>query len=256
MTAFEDHFSPVSDGYRRHRPGYPPELFAWLAEHAPHRRLAWDCATGTGQAAGALACHFDRVHATDASAAQINKAPEMPGVTFAVAPAEASGLPDESVALVTVAQALHWFNLDAFYAEVRRVLSPGGIVAAWSYGLIRTGTPALDALLRGFHDADMAPYWPDERRHVITGYRDLPFPFETLDAPAFAMACHWNLDQLTGYLATWSAVARCREATGTDPLEALRARLLPCWGDPQSVRTVHWPLALRAGRADSGGSHA
>jgi SAM-dependent methyltransferase len=256
MTAFEDHFSPVSDGYRRHRPGYPPELFDWLAARAPHRRLAWDCATGTGQAARELARHFDRVQATDASAAQIARAAPVAGVHFAVAPAEASSLPGETVALVTVAQALHWFNLDAFYAEVQRVLSPGGLIAVWSYGLVRTGTPAVDAALLDFHDAEMGAYWPEERRHVVTGYRDLPFPFETLDAPAFAMQCHWNLEQLMGYLGTWSAVARCRQATGTNPLEALRARLLPCWGDPRAMRIVRWPLALRAGRAGSVGTHA
>jgi ubiquinone/menaquinone biosynthesis C-methylase UbiE len=256
MTAFEDHFTPVSDGYRRHRPGYPPELFDWLAAHAPHRRLAWDCATGTGQAARELARLFDRVQATDASAAQITRAAPVPGVRFAVAPAEASGLPGESVALITVAQALHWFNLEAFYAEARRVLSPGGLIAVWSYGLIRTGAPALDAALLGFHDMDMGPWWPEERRHVVTGYRDLAFPFETLDPPAFTMECHWNLAQIMGYLGTWSAVARCRQATGTDPLAALRARLLPCWGDPAVPRTVRWPLGLRVGRAGSDGSHA
>jgi SAM-dependent methyltransferase len=256
MSGFTDHFAAVSDGYRRHRPGYPPELFAWLADRAPHRRLAWDCATGTGQAARELARHFDRVEATDASAAQIRKARPCDGVVFRVAPSEAGGLGDHSVSLVTVAQALHWFNVEAFYGEVRRVLSAGGLIAVWSYGLVRTGEPAIDASLAAFHDTELGSYWPPQRRHVVNGYRDLPFPFDTLDTPGFTMQRHWNLEQLTGYLGTWSAVARCREATGTEPLDALRRRLAPLWEDPAAVRAVRWPLTLRVGRAGSGPSHA
>ncbi|OOG28087.1 SAM-dependent methyltransferase [Thioalkalivibrio denitrificans] len=256
MSDFKDHFAPVSDAYGRHRPGYPPELFDWLAGLAPHRRLAWDCATGTGQAAGELSRHFDEVRATDASARQIDTAEPRPGVTFAVAPAEASGLPDHSAALVTVAQALHWFNTDAFYAEVCRVLSSGGVIAVWSYGLLETGDARIDAALLSFHDADMGPYWPPERRHVVNGYRDLAFPFQQLDTPEFAMQCHWNLEQLTGYLGTWSAVARCRDATGEDPVERLRSRLDPIWGDLARVRQVRWPLALRVGRVPSAAAHA
>jgi SAM-dependent methyltransferase len=256
MSDFTDHFAPVSGDYRRHRPMYPPELFDWLAGVVPHHRLAWDCATGTGQAAGELTRHFDQVVATDASPHQIAMAEAHPGVTFAVAPAESSGLSDHSVALVTVAQALHWFNLDAFYAEVRRVLSPGGVVAVWSYGLIRTGDTPIDAALDAFHDTDMGPYWPPERRHVVNGYRDLAFPFHTLDTPDFAMLCRWNLQQLTGYLGTWSAVARRREATGEDPLEALRERLGPLWGDAACAREVCWPLSLRVGRIPGDVSHA
>lgn len=256
MNGFTDHFAPVSDEYGRHRPGYPPALFAWLAGLVPHHRLAWDCATGTGQAACLLVRHFDRVVATDASVQQIDKAGSCPGVEFRVAPAEASGLSGHSVALVTVAQALHWFNLDAFFSETRRVLSPGGVIAAWSYGLIRTGDARIDAVLDAFHDTDMHPYWPPERCHVVNGYRDLDFPFPLLEAPALDMQCAWNLDRLMGYLGTWSAVARCRDATGQDPLEPLRERLASLWGDPAQARSVRWPLALRVCRVPAGPGHA
>lgn len=256
MSGFTDHFAPVATDYQRHRPSYPPALFTWLAQEAPHHDLTWDCACGTGQAAGALAGHFRRVLATDASEAQIRAAQEIPGVAFEVAPAESCPADDGSVALVTVAQALHWFNGQAFHRELGRVLSPGGLLAAWSYGRLETGTPALDALLHRFHDQSLAPWWPPERRHVINGYRDLTLPFEPLQTPDFAMQCHWNLPQLMGYLGTWSAVARCREATGQDPLQALAPALAAAWGDAATPRPVSWPLTLRVQRAPGEPTHA
>lgn len=256
MTGFTDHFAPVAADYGRHRPGYPPALFAWLASLAPHHELAWDCACGTGQAARGLAGHFRRVLATDASETQVRTAEAIPGVEFRVAPADACPADDGSVALVTVAQALHWFNGGPFHRELRRVLSPGGLLAAWSYGRLETGEPALDVLLRVFHDETLGPWWPPERRHVLNGYQDLALPFEPLETPDFAMHCHWNLPQLLGYLGTWSAVARCREATGRDPLTDLRAALVAHWGDPESVCAVRWPLTLRVTRAPGAPAHA
>ncbi len=256
MTSFTDHFAPVAADYGRHRPGYPPALFAWLASLVPHQALAWDCATGTGQAARGLAEHFQRVLATDASNAQIRAAEAVPGVDYRVAPATECPADDGSVALVTVAQALHWFNGDPFHRELRRVLSPAGLLAAWSYGRLETGEPALDALLRALHDETLGPWWPSERRHVLNGYRDLALPFEPLETPDFAMHCHWNLPQLLGYLSTWSAVARCRQATGQDPLADLAAALAARWGDPEQSRTVRWPLSLRVTRASGAPAHA
>jgi len=248
-TAFTDHFAGVATHYACHRPSYPPELFAWLASQLLERRLAWDCATGSGQAAVALADHFDAVLATDASSSQIEAAKPWPGVQYRVAPAEASGLEAQSVDLVTVAQALHWFDLGTFYAEVRRVLKPGGLLAVWTYGVFRLEGGAagqLQELLDRFYWQTVGPYWPAGRRHVENGYAELRFPFDELTVPCFAMQVDWSLDDLAGYLRSWSATSRYREQVGVDPVAELTRELAPLWGE--APRQVSWPLSLKVGR--------
>lgn len=247
MSEFKDHFSALAADYASFRPRYPATLFADLAAVAPGRRLAWDCATGNGQAAEGLAAHFAEVVATDASAAQIAAARGPANVRFAVAPAEASGLQEASVDLILVAQAAHWFDLPAFYAEAARVLRPGGVLALLTYTGVRVNA-ALDPLLREYHQVTVGPYWPPERAHVENDYRTLPFPWPELAFPVQEMSTEWSLDQLIGYLGTWSATSRCREQTGQDPLPALRARLAPLWGAPEQTRRVWWPLPLRIAR--------
>jgi SAM-dependent methyltransferase len=173
------------------------------------------------------------------------------GVRYAVAPAEASGLEDESVDLVTVAQALHWFDHDAFYAEVRRVARPGCVIAAWTYTLANVRDAAegpVNEIIQSFY-AEMAPWWPPERAHVEAGYQTIPFPFEPIDAPAFEMRATWPAERLVGYFGTWSAVLRYRRQTGHDPLEALTARLREAWPDPAEAKDIRWPIAMRIGRA-------
>lgn len=247
MTEFKDHFSTLATDYASYRPRYPERLFADLAAICPGHELAWDCATGNGQAAEGLARHFSTVRATDASAAQIAAARGPANVVFAVAPAEASGLADASADLVLVAQAAHWFDLPAFYAEVERVLRPGGVLALLTYSGVRINA-ALDPLLQEYHQVTVGPYWPPERAHVENDYRTLPFPWPEIPFPAQTMTAEWGLDQLMGYLGTWSATARFREQQGLDPLPALRARLLPLWGDPEKALAVCWPLPVRIGR--------
>jgi hypothetical protein len=146
-----------------------------------------------------------------------------------------------------VAQALHWLDLPAFYAEARRVGRPGAAIAAWTYGRIRV-SPAVDEVVTSLYEGIVGPYWPAERRHVESGYRDLPFPFEPLPAPPLRLEADWPLQRLTSYLASWSAVQRCKDATGRDPVEAVRAALAAAWGPAEGVRRVEWPLAIRAGR--------
>jgi SAM-dependent methyltransferase len=243
---WKDHFSHASDDYRRWRPGYPAALFEWLASEAPSTELAWDCATGNGQAAVALAKCFGRVVATDASAAQIREAEACPGVEYLVAPAEKAPLEDASVDLVTVAQALHWFDIERFHAEARRVLKPGGLVAEWGYqlGLV---SEAIDPIVLHFSAVTVGPYWPPERALVDAGYSDVAFPFHNIEAPDFAMTARWELDRFVAYLGTWSSVAGYRRAVGEDPLPALREELAPLWGSGE--REIRWPLLLRVGRA-------
>ncbi|MBM4180550.1 MAG: class I SAM-dependent methyltransferase [Betaproteobacteria bacterium] len=247
MAAFKDHFSTRSSGYAAFRPGYPTELFEYLASLTPGHDLAWDCATGSGQAAQGLAGHYTRVWATDASVAQIDAAAPQAGVEFRLAPAQASGLPDRSVDLVTVAQAAHWFDLPAFYAEVRRVLKPDGLLAIWCYERL-TIEPTLDAIVEEFYGGLLGPYWPQERRLVESGYRDMDFPFAELPAPAMPMTASWTLDQLLGYFSTWSALKAYQKATGEDPLPVLREHLALAWISLDQAKTIKWPLSVRLGR--------
>lgn len=246
--SFTDHFGSVSGAYAHYRPTYPAPLFTWLTGVAPTRRQAWDCATGTGQAAIALADHFDAVVATDASAGQLAAARPHPGVHYRQAPAESSGLETDSVDLATVAQALHWFDRPRFFAEVERVLRPGGVLAVWSYGIPHLEGEAPDALLQQFYADIVGPYWPPEKALVENGYRDLALPFTALPAPSFAMEADWTLEQLLGYCASWSASARYRAALGRDPLELLRPALAAAWGAPETPRRLRWPLTIKASR--------
>lgn len=249
MGEFADHFSRSAAEYARFRPRYPAALFSYLASLVSEHTLAWDCATGSGQAAVALAAHFSHVVATDASPEQVAHAEPRAKVEYRVATAERSGLRGASVDLVTVAQALHWFDLPAFYAETARVLRPGGVLAAWCYGQMEVPGTALQHTLDRFYSDTVGPYWPPERRLVEEGYRSLSFPFPEISAPAFAMEASMSREALLGYLGTWSATQRYVQATGHDPLPELMRELAQHWGEPQVPRRVRWPLSLRAGRA-------
>jgi SAM-dependent methyltransferase len=246
--AFKDHFSQLAAQYSAFRPTYPPAIFDYLAQLCPERQSAWDCACGNGQATVALAERFQAVIATDASPQQLAAAPPRPNVEYRVAPAEQSGIAAETVDLVTVAQALHWFDLDLFYGEVQRVLKTTGVLAVWTYGLLHVEGDEVEALLQEFYQDTVGPYWPPERRLVEEGYRGLAFPFAELSSPPFNMQERWDRAHLLGYLRTWSATARYVDDKGLDPVAALEERLGSLWVDPQSARTVSWPLALRVGR--------
>ncbi|MCA9489747.1 MAG: class I SAM-dependent methyltransferase [Alphaproteobacteria bacterium] len=245
MTTFHDHFSGHAASYGAFRPTYPPALFAWLAREAPGRR-AWDVACGNGQASVALAEVGFAVTATDASAQQIASAIAHPGVRYSVGDATASGLPDGSVHLVTVAQALHWFDFAAFFAEAERVLASGGLLAAWCYELF-TIDPAVDAPMLVLYRDIVGADWPPERRHIEAGYRTIPWPRPEIEAPGITMEADWSVDQVLGYLRTWSAVRRYIAREGRDPVDAIEVDLRLAWG-PEAVRRVVWPVSLRASR--------
>lgn len=243
--AFKDYFSAQAADYAAYRPHYPASLFSWLAQQCPRQELAWDCATGNGQAAIALASHFQQVIATDGSESQLAQAPRHPQVTYRVALAESSDLMPETVDLVTVAQAVHWFDLDRFYPEVVKVLKPGGLLAIWCYGLFTLNVPTIDALLGEYYGETLEPFWTPERRLIEAGYRTLPFPFEEVVPPAFSMQTEWTLSQLLGYLFTWSGTQNYIAAHEVNPLEALAEDLSGVWG--QTHRIITWPISLRAG---------
>jgi len=245
---FKDYFSKRSEDYAKYRPVYPGELFKHLASIAPSRELAWDCATGNGQAACALAEFFELVMATDASASQLEHATEHERVVYKVASAEGSGLKSGSVDLITVAQALHWFDLDKFYAEVKRVLKAEGVLAVWSYNLIEISTE-IDKVVKKFYKEIVGPYWPPERRLVEEGYNSISFPFHEIETPQFEMLARWTLDDLLGYLSTWSATQKFIEKNNADPVASINDELLALWGASEEIKQVRWPLKLRVGAA-------
>ena len=246
MKPFADHFSQIAVSYAAYRPHYPDALFAWLASITPDHERAWDCATGSGQAAVALSRHFAHVIATDPSTAQIASAERVARVDYAAMTAERPAVAAGSVALVTVAQALHWFDRGQFFAEARRVLVPRGVIAVWTYARCSLGDPALDEAIRRFHDETVGPYWPAGRALVISGLADVEFPFDELRPPAFAMATEWTLAQFVGYLTTWSAVQRAR-TQGADPIPAIVDELRALWTSDDAVRRIEWPLSIRVG---------
>jgi SAM-dependent methyltransferase len=243
---FEDNFSRQAKIYAQYRPQYPPELFAYLASLAPGCDLAWDCGAGSGQAALGLAQHFRRVWATDASSEQVAQAQKHARIAYLVASAHHTPLPNQTVDLVTAAQAIHWFDLEGFYAEVRRALKPGGVLAAWTYHLPQIA-PEIDALLATFFSEVVGPYWSPRIRLVNERYQTLPFPFRELAPPDFEMRAAWELDGLLGFLDSWSATQKFIEKRGYHPIAEIRAPLARAWGAAEKKRPVRWPLYFRIG---------
>lgn len=249
MTEFADHFGGHAADYVRFRPSYPEALLSFLADRAPHSRLAWDCGTGSGQVACSLAGRFDKVQATDASQKQLEEALQHPRVHYRCAEAQDSGLEDDSVALITAAAAVHWFNIERFYREATRVLSPGGVIAVWTYAPDLLAPAGAAEVVRELADELLGPDWPPGMDWVRSRYKDLPFPFQEVEVPRFEFSLQWSLDDLMGWIGTWSAVRRYRERTGMEPLEGLRQQLLSAWpvGDG-GVVPVQLPLYKRVGR--------
>jgi hypothetical protein len=243
---FQDHFSAQAAVYARFRPIYPRALFEFLAAQTPDHNLAWDCGTGNGQAAAALAAHYTRVIASDPSAEQIAHASAHERVRYVLASAEQPPAEAIGADLVTAAQALHWFDFTRFYPALEAVLDPRGVFAAWGYGQLKI-SPAIDAVIGGYYTDIVGPYWPPERRHFDDAYRSIPFPLEEIATPAFEMTAEWRLEQLFGYLDSWSATRRYRAARGRDPINIIAPRLAAAW-DGVDARAVQWPLFLRAGR--------
>jgi SAM-dependent methyltransferase len=237
----------VASAYAAHRPTYPPAVVDYLADQLTRREVAWDAGCGSGQLSTLLPARFARVIATDPSADQIAQAHAHPGVEYRQASAEASGLESGSVDLAVAAQAAHWFDLPRYYAEVRRVVRPGSLVALLAYGVVHVDRD-LTAIVDRFYWQTLAGFWPQERTIVEQGYRSLPFPFPELQAPAFAMTATWSLAQLLGYVRTWSAVQAIEREHGGEAYPGFARALSAAWGEPDTRRAVRWDLALRLGR--------
>jgi SAM-dependent methyltransferase len=245
---FPDHFSGVASDYAAFRPQYPVELFDWLASICERRHLAWDCACGSGQASRPLASHFDLVVGTDASAKQVAAAEASENNRFVVAAAEETPLADNTFDLVTVAQALHWFVGERFFEEVRRVVRPGGVFAAWTYGMPHIVDDAIERVVHDFINVFLETYWPPEVQMVLDGYASIDLPFEELQPPAFELKIDWTLDRFLGFARTWSAVGRWVEERGEDPVLLLADELEGLVVSSDDLLPINYRLNLRAGR--------
>jgi SAM-dependent methyltransferase len=246
-STFKDYFSASAADYATFRPTYPAALFDFIAAIPEHRRTVWDCATGNGQAAVPLAGYFGRVIATDGSPEQIAHATPHPRVSYGVALADASGIEDASVDLVTVAQALHWVPLEGFFAEAKRVLAPGGALAVWCYKMAVLEGPLNDVLSQ-YYSETCRGYWPPERAPVDEGYRSISIPIDELAAPPLVIEAELTLNELGGYLRTWSATRKLAAAIGRDPVIQVENELRSLWGDPRDRHMARWPIHVRAGR--------
>ena len=243
---FQNLFGPRAAKYIESRPRYPRPLFHYLAVVSKGTDLAWDCATGNGQAAVGLAERFARVAATDASPEMIAKAIPHPRVSYRVAKYE-SGLPERSANLVTVAQALHWLEIEPMMREVRRVLLPGGVFAAWCYALCRI-EPRIDEVVDLFYRVTLGSFWPPQRRHTEDGYRSIALPLDEMVAPPMEIVEDWTMHQFVAYVRTWSGVQQCVAVRGEEPVRAFEQALRERWGTPMLRREVRWPIHFRIGR--------
>ncbi len=240
---FKDHFSGHAAQYAAARPVYPAALFDYLASQCEQHDLAWDCATGNGQAAVALTEFFTRVFATDASAAQLCAAREHPQIEYQQLIAGEVPALAQQADLITVAQALHWFDIPAFFKSVEQCLKPGGVLAVWCYG-VHSVSPAVDKVVHYLYADILGEFWPLERRFVEASYNDIEFPWPLAPTPVFDLTVQWNLEALRAYLRSWSALQRYQKSRNEDPLLLVDRELAAAWGETKE-RQVNWPIHLK-----------
>lgn len=243
-----DNFSGQAETYARYRPSYPDEMYAFIFQHVQERKTAWDCATGSGQVSGKLAESFEKVYATDISSEQMKYAPQKANIEYLQAPAEDSGLPDKVFDLITVAQAIHWFDFEEFYKEVRRTAKPGSLFSVIGYGMIRVDKET-DPLLEKFYDEMFGTYFSKSRAYIRNRYQNIPFPFEEVSAPNFQIGYRWGIEELEGYFNSWSAVQKFKERDGYNPVNGFLPKLQTTanWKTGEK-REVVFPIFMRMGK--------
>jgi ubiquinone/menaquinone biosynthesis C-methylase UbiE len=240
----KDNFSSKSSSYAKYRPTYPQELYQFLKEKLDKTEKAWDCGTGNGQVAGALAKFFKEVQATDISQQQLDNAIRQPNIHYSVQTAEKTNFPDNNFDLITVAQAIHWFNFEAFNKEVARVLKPDGIIAVIGYSLFKSNPETDEVILKFYHDI-VGPFWDEERKYLDEKYKTIPFPFKELESPVFEQEYEWTFNHVMGYLKTWSAVKHYEKANGENPVALIEEELKATFG---AKNKVVFPILFRCGK--------
>jgi hypothetical protein len=241
----KDNFSTQAGLYAQYRPTYPLELFEYVVSFISNKNTAWDCGTGNGQSALVLSGYFKKVIATDISSKQIDNAEKAPNIFYSVQPAENTNLETNSVDLVTVAQAIHWFDFEKFYTEVKRVASKNAFIAVWTYSLLNIND-SIDQLIRNYHFNFLGSYWDAERKYVDDQYKNIPFPFEKINVPPFNIEVNWSIEDLEGYLNTWSALQKYIKVNDANPVPDLIHLLKPYWG-PAAKRKIIFPIHLLLG---------
>lgn len=240
----KDNFSSKSRDYRKYRPAYPPEIFDYIKEHLKGFDKAWDCGTGNGQVAGELSSFFREIEATDISENQLKNAVKKENINYSIQPAEETNFNDNEFDLVICAQAVHWFNFDNFYAEVKRCLKPEGIIVILGYGLFRSN-PGTNKVIESFYNQIIGPYWDSERNYLDENYQTIPFPFVELPAPEFQQTYEWSIEHLLGYLRTWSAVKHYKRINNEDPLALIEDELRKVFG---TRNRVIFPVLFKMGK--------
>jgi SAM-dependent methyltransferase len=243
----KDLFSKQAAVYAQYRPTYPPALFDYILSFVAEKQTAWDCATGNGQAAVELARYFDKVMATDISEKQLQQAISNEKIIYSACTAESTPFPEHSFDCITVAQAYHWFDFDAFHKEVMRVAKPGAVIAMWGYSLVKGDDEALNNIIEPFYREEVGPYWDKERKHVDVHYATVSFPYEPLPGAEFKIEVSWTLPQLIGYLNTWSSVQHYIKAKGYNPVDTIAPELERAWMGDEAKR-FYFPLFLKVGR--------
>jgi len=242
----KDNFSVGSDKYAQYRPTYPVDFYDYLKSIVPVRQNAWDCGTGNGQVAYELAKIFDRVFATDISQAQIDNAQHAGNITYSVQPAEKTNFEDSQFDLIVVAQAIHWFDFEKFYAEVIRTAKENAFICVVGYGRIEI-TEQIDNTITSFYNNVIGAYWDKERKYIDEDYKTIPFPFTEIGTPKFINRLQWNFEHLIGYLNTWSAVKHFIKKNGYNPVDKLQSELKRYWDDNQ-IREIRFNLLMRLGQ--------
>lgn len=248
MKEVIDNFSGGAENYAMFRPQSPPEIFDFLYNHSPAFNVAWDCGTGNGQVAAHLADRFTQVYGTDISREQMDRAIIKPGITYMQQRAESTSLASASVDLVTVAQAIHWFDINAFFREVQRVCRPGALVAAWTYTTLKFNDP-VDVVIDELYSDITLAYWNKERAYVDSNYSTIPFPLREIATPGFQIVKQMSLSGLLGYLRTWSGVQNYVRHKQQDPILLIANKLHRIWGS-YDTKEVTWPVYMRAGYVD------
>lgn len=240
----KDNFSIQAKAYAQFRPDYPQSLYDFILKNTDNRGLAWDCATGNGQAAKVLAQYFEKVYATDLSQKQIDNAVKVENIEYSVQPAEKTSFEDNLFDLITVAQAIHWFDFDAFYQEVRRVAKPNATLAVWGYGTLSVEHEDIDKLLKNFYWNIVGKYWDKERQHIDNQYNTVPFPFENAIEHAFSMTFNWHRHEFEGYLNSWSSVQNFIKTEGYNPIPTLMLDIEAYWGE-FDMQVIYFPIFLK-----------
>lgn len=225
-------FNMDSNHYFKNRPRYPKELYQLIHKSSKDHQIAWDCACGNGQAAIDLVPYFSRIEATDINENQLKHSFQHEKISYSLQKSEKTNFPSRYFDAVCAAQCLHWFDLEEYFIEVKRVLKKQGLFACWGYSFFQI-EDTLDAIIDSTLLKVIDPYWSENNRILHRRYADVRFPFKPIHGPEIRMTMNWDLNQFTSYLETWSAVKLYHERTSDSLIENVRQMLKKHWEEKE-----------------------